>query len=104
MLTCVPAPAESPAAPGKPLPTHSHKYVLLFLKYYDARAKQLRYVMQTVLHRSNKLEEVLEQVRRSMSLFPFTNADVVFVQVQRESHSLQTDLTPCISCDLILRT
>jgi len=39
-----------------------HKNVLLFIKYYDARAKQLRYVTQMVLHRTHMLDDVTDEV------------------------------------------
>jgi len=56
--------AETAPGVGRQLPTHnSHKYLLLFIKYYDARAKQLRYVTQMVLHRTHMLDDVMDEVR-----------------------------------------
>ena len=56
--------AETAPGPGRPLPQHNpHKNLLLFIKYYDARAKQLRYVTQLVLHRTHMLDDIMDEVR-----------------------------------------
>lgn len=83
---------------------NGHKYLLLFFKYYDAREKRLRYVMQTVLHKSSMLVDVMDQVRTTLNLTCRNISIATFMDVAIHHEDQPMDpvpsSTPASHCEL----